>query len=169
MKTLKDIAVGDVLAFKAADGHYKGLICTSIYKDKSPYHFIFCALTYSNILVPTIEDVKGGSFFGVGTSKGDYFKYSEDEVERMWDVHPEIKPYVLGTYRFFILRKDFMQFYDNMLFVGNLDILDNLDLNGNGSLNASAWDYLKDSFNDSLPLVMADRRQRVFKVRAIIK
>ena len=44
---------------------------------------------------------------------------------KMWNLHPEINPYHLGSYGFLIWRKDFLNFRDNFELIGNIEIIDN--------------------------------------------
>ena len=55
---------GDVFTFLAADNRYKVIICTSIYKARSPHYCIFAALTYDNEEIPVIEDAINSGFWG---------------------------------------------------------------------------------------------------------
>ena len=82
------------------------------------------------------------NFLGIGNIANDYFKYPDKQLNKMWTIHPEIKPYFLGSYGVLIWRKDFIKFRDNFELIGNLKIVDNLDKNGNGSMNASDWTFL---------------------------
>ncbi|MCC9065637.1 hypothetical protein [Flavobacterium piscisymbiosum] len=167
---IKNIKQGDLFSFIADDGKYKALLCTGIYIDKSPNNFTFCALTYSSYEKPTIEITKESSFFGVGdATKNNIYKHSDEELEKMWIIHPEIKPYILGCYNFIIWRKDFMKFRDNFEFIGNLNVVNNIDKNGNGSVNASNWEGLKNLFNEKLYEIMSQRDQKIFKLKSIIK
>lgn len=169
MEKIKVVNQGDILTFIAADGNYKVFLCTSTYKERSPHFFIFTALTYDNKKQPTIEDIEESSFFGIGNRKNSYFSYSDKELEQIWAVHPEIIPYQLGSYGFFIQRKNFMKFRENFKFICNFKILDNLDKNGNGSINSDDWNYLKEFFNEKLNTVMLDRGQKTFKIKSIIQ
>ncbi|WP_125047745.1 hypothetical protein [Pontibacter arcticus] len=170
MKTkIKDINQGDVLTFKASDERFKVLLCTSTHKEISPKNFTFAALTIDEQEKPTIETIIDSDFFGIGNTKNDYFKYSDEELERMWSIHPELKPYFLGSYGLIIWRKDLMKFQDNFEIIGSLKIVDNLDKNGNGSMNASDWDYLTDFFNGKYISILMGRGQKLFKVKSIIK
>lgn len=168
MQKIKDINQGDLLTFRATDKKYKVLLCTSTYKDNSLKNFTFAALTYDSLDKPIITNILDSEFFGIGNTQDDYFKYSEKELNKMWSIHPEIKPYSLGSYGLVIWRKDFMKFRDNFEVIGNLKIVDNLDKNGNGGLNASDWDYIKDFFANKINLVLANRGQKTFKLNAII-
>jgi hypothetical protein len=170
MNHIKEINQGDVLTFLGVDKKYKVILCTSTYKIKSPHTYHFAALTVDKLDRPTVEDIRSSEFFGVGNSGDKYFKYSEKELEKMWTIHPEIKPYFLGSYMLIIWRKDFMQFRDNFEVIGNLDIVDNLDKNGSGGLNASSWNVLRDFFTDTYRDKLEERRQNnTFKVEAIIR
>lgn len=169
MKKIANINQGDLLTFKATDDKYKVFLCTSTYKEKSPQNFSFAALTYDNEDKPTVEDILHTDFWGIGNTKNDYFKYSDIELNQMWRIHPETKPYFLGSYGLIIWRKDLMKFRDNFEIIGNLKIVDNLDKNGNGGMNASDWDFLKDFFTNKINSVLPDRGQKTFKLKAIIK
>lgn len=168
MQRLNDINQGDIISFKTEDRNYKALLCTSTHKDKSPQYFTFAALTYSKPRRPTSEDILTSNFYGIGNTKNDYFKYSDQELNKMWAHHPETKPYFLGSYGVTIYRKDFMKFRDNLEYIGNITIVDNLDLNGNGSMNASEWIFLKDFFNNKFKTILTERGQLEYSVRSII-
>ncbi len=168
MQNIKDVNQGDVFAFKAADGRYKALLCTSTYKERSPHNFSFAALTYDSMEKPSIESILDSEFYGIGNNKSDHFRYSDNELERMWTIHPEVKPYFLGSYMLVIWRKDFMGFRDNMTFMGNINIVDHLDKNGNGGLNASSWNFLQDFFQ-KFKTVLCERGQIPYKVSAILQ
>ncbi|WP_418360286.1 hypothetical protein [Sphingobacterium detergens] len=169
MLKITNINQGDLLTFKAADNKFKVLLCTSTSKDKSPQFFIFAALTYDSFDKPTTSNINDIEFFGIGNRKCDYFKYSDDELKKMWSIHPETEPYFLGSYGFFIFRKDFMKFRDNFEVIGTLNIIDYLDKNGNGGMNISHWESIKDFFANRINSVMLDRGQKTFKIGAIIK
>ena len=169
MGKIKDINQGDVLTFIADDGKHKAIICTSVYKEKSPQNFTFAATTVDQEGLPSINDVTENGFYGIGNRIADYFKYSEEEINNMWNQHPEIEPYHLDSYGLVIWRKDFMKFRDNFNLIGNLKLVDNLDKNGNGSMNSSDWMFLKDFFNQKFKNVLLERGQKQFKVKAIIK
>lgn len=168
MKKISDINQGDLLTFKSTDEKYKVLLCTSTFKDKSPQNFTFAALTYDNEDKPKVEDILHSYFWGIGNTKNDYFKYSDKELNQMWKIHPETKPYFLGSYGLIIWRKDFMKFRDNFEFIGNLKIVDNLDKNGKGGMNASDWNFIKDFFTNKINSVLTERGQKTFKLTAII-
>jgi len=168
MKKNKEVNKGDLLTFKAADGKYKALLCTSVYKDKSPHNFSFAVLTYDSIEKPTFEKILEGEFFGIG-NRYSCFAYSDNEVERMWTLHPEINPYHLGSYGLIIWRKEFVKFRDNIEIIGNIEIIDHLDKNGNGGMNGSDWNFLQDFFNEKFKTILPDRGQKVFKIKAILR
>jgi len=168
MKKISDINQGDLLTFKAADERYKVMLCTSTNKDKSPHNFTFAALTYDDKEKPTVEKILHSDFWGIGNTKNDYFKYSDIELNQMWRLHPDIKPFYLGSYGLVIWRKDFLKFRDNFELISYLKIVDNLDKNGNGSMNASDWEFIKDFFANKINSIMPDRGQKTFKIKAII-
>lgn len=169
MKKITYINQGDLLTFKTADERYKVLLCTSASKEKSPQNFSFAALTYDNEDKPTVEDILLSDFWGIGNTKNDYFKYSDIELNKMWNIHPETKPYFLGSYRLIIWRKDFMKFRDNFEIIGNLKIVDNLDNNGNGGVNPSDWSFITDFFTFKINSILPERGQKTFKLKAIVK
>ncbi|MFB3387710.1 hypothetical protein [Flavobacterium sp. LAR06] len=170
MEKIKDIHQGDLLTFKDVSGKYKVLLCTSTYKERSPHTFTFCALNIDTIEKPTVAAIKESSFFGVEhTTKSNFYKHSDEELEKMWTIHPEIKPYLLGSYNFIIWKKDFMKFRDNFESMGNLKIVNNIDKSGNGGVNASSWEYLKNLFNEKLLEMMSEKDQKAFKLKSIIK
>ena len=169
MRKDKEINRGDVIAFKANDQRYKALICTSTFKDGSPQYFTFAALTINQEKLPSLVEIEESYFYGIGNRKDNTFEYSEKELVNMWSIHPEIKPYFLGSYGLIIWRKDFIKFMENLEFVGQLNIIGNLDKNGNGSVNASDWEYLKDFFDERYKRMLAERGQKLFKTSAIIK
>lgn len=169
MQKIRDINQGDLLTFKAADGRHKVFLCTSIYKERSPHNFTFAILTYDSLNKPTVESSCESEFYGIGNRKSDYFSYSDRELQRMWTVHSEVKPYDLGTYGLVIWRKDFMKFRDNFELVGNIAIVDHLDKNGNGGINASDWNFLLEFFNEKFKSFLPEKGQTTFKVKAILK
>jgi hypothetical protein len=169
MHKIRVVNQGDVLTFKVAGGRHKALLCTSTYKERSPQNFTFAALTYDSVDEPTVESICESEFYGIGNRKSDYFKYSDSELRRIWTIHPEIKPYDLGSYGLIIWRKDFMKFRDNFKLVGNIDIIDHLDKNGSGGINASDWSFLQSFFNEKFETFFPDKGQRVFKVKAILR
>jgi hypothetical protein len=166
---IKDINIGDLLTFKASDEKYKALVCTSIYKDKSPQNFILAAIAFDNDYKPTIAEIIDSDFYGVGNTKNDYFKYTNKELRKMWSFHPEIKPCFLGSYRLTVLRKDFIKFHERFELIGNLNIIDNLDMNGNGGMNSSAMDVLDNLFINLDSILIEKRNQKRFKIKAILK
>lgn len=167
---INEINQGDLLTFIAADGKYKVLLCTNTYKEKSPHNFTFCVLTYDHVEKPTIEIILESSFFGVGnTTKNNFYKHSDEELNKMWAFYPKIKPCLLGSYNFIIWKKDFMKFRDHFEFIENLKIVDNIDKNGNGGVNASSWDFLKSFFNENFNTIMSERGQEIFKLKSIIR
>jgi hypothetical protein len=168
MQKITDINQGDFLTFKATDNKYKVLLCTSSYKDKSPQNFTFAALTYDSFDKPTIANILETEFLGIGNTMNDYFKYSDNQLNKMWTIHPETKPYFLGSYGLTIWRKDFMKFRDNFEVIDNLKIVDNLDKNGNGSMNASDWFFLNKFFSDNYISVLSNRGQKPFKLKSIL-
>lgn len=169
MTTIKEIKMGDLLTFKASDNNYKVLLCTSVYKERSPHYYTFAALTYSGEEKPTLPDAIDSKFFGVGNTHNEIFKYSDAALVKIWSIHPEIKNYLLGSYGFTIWRKDFMKFQEHFEFIGNLQILEHIDKNGCGSVNASSWDFLKNFFNEELEAILRYRGQKMYKVKSIIK
>jgi hypothetical protein len=72
-------------------GERKALLCTSTYKEKSPQNFTFAALTYDAAEKPTAETILETEFFGIGNKRNDYFKYADDELDKMWTLHPEVR------------------------------------------------------------------------------
>ena len=169
MATIKEINKGDVLTFKGLDNQYKAILCSSCYKKKSLHNFTFAALTFDNKVKPSLKDIYEAGFYGIGNIKDDHFQYSSSERERIWTIHPEVKPYSLGSYGLLIWRKDFMKFRDNVELVGNVNIIDNLDKNGRGGLNASDWSFLTDFFTHKYKRVLEERGQKIFKVQSIIR
>jgi hypothetical protein len=168
MPKITDINKGDLLTFKATDNKYKVLLCTSVYKERSPQCFAFAALTYNSFDQPTITNIIESEFLGIGNSIANYFKYSDKEGTKMWAIHPDIKPHFLGSYGLIIWRKNFMKFRDNVEVIGNLKIVDNLDKNGNGGMNASDWTFLNQFFSDNYILTLRNRGQKPFKLKAIL-
>lgn len=168
MQRNTDIFPGDLLTFKAADGNYKVLLCTSAFKDKSPYYFTFAALSYSNSSKPDISNILTSEFLGIGNTQNDLFKYPEAQLEKMWAIHPEIKPCFLGSYGLIIWRKDFIKMIDQFEIIQNIKIVDNLDKNGNASMNASDWNYLNQFFASDFISVFKNRGQKLFKLNSIV-
>lgn len=169
MQKIKDINQGDLLTFKATDDKYKVLLCTNTNKNQSPQNFTFAALTYDSLNKPTVSDILDTNFWGIGNTENNYFKYSEIELNKMWTIHPETKPYFLGCYGLIIWRKDFMKFRDYFEIIGNIKIVDNLDKNGNGGMNASDFNFIKDFFINKINAVLPERGQKTFKLKAIMK
>jgi len=169
MKKISDINQGYILTFKANDGKYKALLCTSAYKEDSPHYFTLAALTYDDFEKPAVANILHCDFWGIGNRKDSHFKYSDIELNQMWTCHPEIKPYVLGSYGLVVLRKDFIKFRDDFEVIGNLKIVDNLDKNGNGGMNASDLNFIKDFLSDKINSILPDRGQKLFKLEAIVK
>jgi hypothetical protein len=168
MSQIKDINQGDLLTFRATDNKYKVLICTGTYKVRSPHHFSFAALDYDSVEKPTIDKILESKFFGKGNGTGNYFKYSETQLEKMWENHPEIKPYCLGSYGLIVRRKDFMSFRNNFELIDTLKIVSNLDKNGDGGMNASSWSFLSEFFNENYKTVLLARGQKIFRLKSII-
>lgn len=167
---IKEINQGDVLTFLGVDDRYKAILCTSAYKIKSPQIYHFAALTVDKLERPSIEDIRSSEFFGVGNSRDEHFAYSNKELQKIWTIHPEIKPSFLGSYALIVWRKDFMKIRANFEILGNLNIVSNLDKNGNGGLNASNWNVLRDFFTNSYRNKLEERGQnKTFKVEAIIR
>jgi hypothetical protein len=169
MNKILDVNKGDVLTFKASDNKFKLILCTSVYKERSPFCFTFAALTYSEYTIPKLEEITNCEFYGIGHRTNDYFKYSDKELDGMWIIHPEIVPYSLGSYALFIWRKDFLKFRNNFELICNLNIVDNLDKNGNSGLNSSALTVLDDLFINKLSVLENGRGQQKFKVKAILR
>jgi hypothetical protein len=159
---------GDAFAFKAIDGNYKAIICTSVYKESSPHTYRFAALTYSKPEVPSINDIIDSDFFGVANTKEGHFKYSNEALNKMWGIYTGMKPYYVGAYGFIIWRKDLQKFKSELIYIGNLKILDNIDKNGNGGVNASSWPFLQSFFNDQIKVTLNGRGQKTFKVTSIL-
>ncbi|HEY1195779.1 hypothetical protein [Flavobacterium sp.] len=170
MTKIKDVNQGDLLTFINGENKYKILLCTDVYKDRNPQNFTFCLLDYNKTEKPTLDDIKDLSFFGVGNmTKKNSYNYSEQELEKMWFLHPEIKPCLLGSCSLVIWRKDFMTFRDNLEFIGNLKILPSINKNGNCGINASGWDFLESFHGEKLQQFIDERGQKLFSLNAIIK
>lgn len=169
MTAIKEIHKGDILTFKSLDNKYKAILCTSCYREKSPYSFTFAALTVDSEEKPKLDNILETNFYGVGNIKDDHFKYSETERTKFWAMHPEIKPYSLGSYGLIIWRKDFIKFRDKVELIDNINIVDNLDKNGRGGMNASDWNFLTDFFTDKYTRILEERGQRTFKVKSIVR
>jgi hypothetical protein len=163
-----DITHGDLISFKASDGNYKVLLCTSTFKERIPQYFTFAALTYNSSIKPDLSNILSIEFLGIGDTRNDLFKYPEIQLEKMWHIHPEIKPSLLGSYGLIIWRKEFMKMSDHFEIIQNIKIVDNLDKNGNGSMNASDWNYLNQFFASDFISVLKNRGQKLFKLNSII-
>lgn len=169
MEIKKQMSTGDALAFKAIDGSYRVLLCTSIYQKTSPHYYYFAALNYDDIIKPTVERIMESEFFGVGNTMNEYFKYAESKLEKMWSFYPEIKPYCIGSYGLLILKKDLSKFRHEFEYISNVPIVDNLDKHGNGSMNSSSWGFLQVFFSSDYGKSFTERGQRCFKVKAMIR
>ncbi len=170
MNRISDIKKGDIITFKTTnDNKYKVLLCTSVFKDKSPQNFTFAALTYDSKEKPTTEKILESEFFGIGNTTNDHFKYSDQELQKMWTLHPEIKPYFLGSYGLVIWRKDFMTFRNNFELIDNFNIVEKKKKNGNGSMNSSDWNFIQDFFHEKYKTILIDRGQKTFKVKSIVR
>ncbi|MGC6431503.1 MAG: hypothetical protein ACON5F_10720 [Jejuia sp.] len=167
MQKIKDISIGDFLTFKASDGLYRVLFCLNVYKERSPHHFDFAATAIRQESKPSIQDIRSSDFFGKGNRKD--FRFDEEELIKMWEIHPEIKPYYLGTYGLLITRKAFMSFRERFELVCNLPILETLEQNGSGGLNASDMDLIDDLFVNRLDSFMESQGQTRFKTEAILR
>jgi hypothetical protein len=163
-----DIVQGDLISFKASDENYKVLLCTSTFKERSPQYFTFAALTYNSSIKPDLSNILSIEFLGIGDTRNDLFKYPEIQLEKMWHIHPEIKPSLLGSYGLIIWRNEFMKMSDHFEIICNIKIVDNLDKNGNGSMNASDWNYLNQFFASDFISVLKNRGQKLFKLNSII-
>jgi hypothetical protein len=170
MEKIKDVNQGDLLTFITSENKFRILLCTSVNKDRSPQNFTFCILDYKKVEKPVINNIKNLSFFGVGSMTAkNHYNYSDQELEKMWFFHPEIKPCLIGSFGFIIWRKDFMKFRENFEFIGNLEILSNIDKNGNSGINASSWNFLKNFLDERLNNLMNEKEQKLFQLKAITK
>ncbi|WP_299436860.1 hypothetical protein [uncultured Aquimarina sp.] len=167
MNKLKDINFGDFLSFKASDGFYRVLFCSSVQKSRSPYYFNFSATTIKAKEKPTINDIRNSKYYGKGNRNG--YKFENNELEKIWDLHPEIKPNYLGTYELLITRKNFMSFRDKFELISNLPILKNLNKNGNGGMNASELNILDNFFVNRIEKFMTEQNQEEYLTEAILK
>ncbi|TSJ40599.1 hypothetical protein FO440_12680 [Mucilaginibacter corticis] len=166
MSKRQSLVIGDILSFKGIDKKYKAIICTGIYKDHNPHYYEFAATTYSDENKPSLVDIINSKFYGVGNNKS--FDYSKLELDNMWKIHPEVKPYYIGSYGFLIWKKDLRTFYSELELVGNINIVHNLAQNGNGSVNASSLNFLRDFFAfDSLNILL-ERGQETYQVKSIL-
>jgi len=166
---IKNIKRGDILAFKAKDGKNRVIFCTSTYKIRSPHFYQFGATDMVIENKPSLKEVIECNFYGIGQKWNELLLFNKNELKKMWEFHPEIKPYGLGTYGFLIGRKEFMTFRDNFYSIGNIDIVEDLDKNGNSGINAGNWHVLNEIFINDIDEVMAYRGQKKFKFKAIIK
>lgn len=166
MSKRQSLVIGDVLSFKGADKKYKAIICTGIYSHHSPHYYEFAATTYSDENKPSLVDIINSKFYGVSNNKS--FAYSKLELDNMWTIHPEVKPYYIGSYGFLIWRKDLRTFYDELELIGNINIVHNLAQNGNGSVNASSLNFFRDFFAfDSLNILL-ERGQETYQIKSIL-
>lgn len=166
---IKNISKGDILIFKSTDEKYKSIFCTSTNKERSPHFFTFAGTDINQVEKPTIENIIDCNFYGIGNRKAENFGYNENEMNQMWNLHPEINPYHLGSFGFLIWRKDLLKFRDNLELIGNIEIIDNLDMNGNSSMNSSNWESLNNFFTKNLEKIMKQRGQNKYQVKAILK
>jgi len=166
---IKNIQRGDILAFKGKDGKYRVIFCTSTYKIRSPHLYHFGATDIVTKNKPSLKETIECNFYGIGLKWNESSLFNINELKRMWEFHPEIEPYGLGTYDFLIGRKEFMTFRDKFEFIGNIEIIGHLDKNGNSGVNAGSWDVLNEIFINDFDEVMAYRGQKKFKFKAIIK
>ena len=147
VEKIKDIKQGDFLTFKASDDEYRVIFCIDVCKRSSPIMFTFAASTYKSKDKPTYEALLNSSFYGRG-DREDFFKsYTDEDSRQIWNVHPEIKPYVLGAYHINVLRKEFMKVRDKFEFLINLNILENLYQYGNGGIYCGTMEYLRACLN----------------------
>ena len=167
MNKIKDINFGDFLSFKASDGFYRVLFCSSVQKTRSPYFFNFSATAIKSKTKPTIKDIRESYYYGKGNRKG--YEFGKNELEKMWELHPEIKPNYLGAYELLITKKDFMSFRDEFELITNLPILENLNRNGSGGMNASDVKVLDDLFVNRIESFMKTQSQDKYLTEAIIK
>jgi hypothetical protein len=168
MIKIQSLSPGDVLSFVADDNKYKAMLCTSIQNNRSPQHCIFAATTYSSDNKPSLEDILHSDFYGVGNTKNEYFAYTESELKNMWTIHPEVKPYFIGSYSFIIWKKNLRRFQSNLELVGNLGIISNVDLHGNAGVNASSWDFLRQFFTDHGLNMLSEKGQRTYSLKSIL-
>ena len=167
MNKIKDINIGDFLSFEASDGFYRVLFCSSVQKSRSPYFFNFSVTTINSESKPTIKDIRDSQYYGKGNRNG--HKFEKNELEKMWEFHPEIKPNYLGTYELLITRKDFMSFRDKFELITSLPILENLNQNGSGGMNASDLNVLDDLFVNRIESFMKNQNQEKYLTEAILK
>ena len=155
------------MLFKASDGFYRVLFCSSVQKSRSPYFFNFSVTTIKTVEKPTINDIRNSQYYGKG-NRNDH-RFEEIELEKIWGFHPEIKPYYLGTYELLISRKDFMSFGDNFELIANLPILENLILNGSGGMNAGDLHVLDNLLVSTIESFMKDQNQQKYSTEAILR
>ncbi len=167
MNKINDIEIGDFFSFKTSDGTYRVLFCTSFQKSRSPYFYNFTATTIKSNKKPTINDIRESYFYGKGNRST--LEFNNNELNKMWRLHPEIKPYYLGTYELLITRKDFMTFNDKFELIFNIPILEKLNMNGSGSMNASDLSFLDNFFVNRIETFMEDQNQKKYLIEAIIK
>lgn len=169
MNHIREINKGDVLTFRASDNKFKLMLCTSVYKERSPFNYTFAALTYTSETTPTFENIINSEFYGIGHCSKQYCTYTNAEINKIWTIHPEIKPFFLGSYGLIIWRKDFLKFRNNFKLICNLNIVDNLDKNGSGATNSSTLAVLDAFFVTKLSILENERGQQRFKIKAILK
>jgi hypothetical protein len=167
MNKIKDINIGDFLSFESSDGFYSVLFCSSVQKSRSPYFFNFSVTTIKSKSKPTIKDIRDSHYYGKGNRNG--YKFKENELEKIWELHPEIKPNYLGTYELLITRKDFMSFRDKFELISSLPVLENLNQNGSGGMNASDLDVLDELFVKRIESFMKNQNQEKYLTEAILK
>lgn len=167
MLAIKEIKTGDFVTFKASDGLYRIIFCIGVNKERSPHHFDFALTTLKSGIKPSLTDIRNSEFYGKGNRKD--FRFEDTELEKMWRIHPEIKPYYLGTYGMLITRKALVSFKDKFELICNLPILENLGQNGNGGMNGSDFDILDDLFVKRLESFMKKQGQGKFRIESILK
>jgi hypothetical protein len=169
LNRIKEVNKGDFLAFKASDNRYKVIFCTSTNKDRSHHSYKFAATSYDSDLKPSIKDIIPSYFYGIGIRKNsDYKPYTDEQLERMWQFHPNIKPYCLYSYSILIFRKEFFKMRDSFLYLGNLSVAYNLDTNGSAVFYPGTIDFLDKFFTKNLQNEMADKGQRKFLIQSIL-
>ena len=167
MVKINNISIGDFLTFKASDGLYRVIFCSNIFKERSPHFFDFGATSISKYEKPTISDVINAEFYGKGNRNS--FRFKEKELDKMWKIHPEIKPYYLGIFMLLITRKGLVSFRERLEFICNLPILENLEQNGTGGTNVSTIESLNGFFIEDTEDFMDKQSQCKYKIEAIIK
>ncbi|OOQ60260.1 hypothetical protein [Mucilaginibacter pedocola] len=168
MVKFKNLVQGDILSFVAADNKYKAILCTAVKKDRSPHSCDFAATTYSSENLPTLDNILQCDFYGRPNAQSSSFPYPQTAINVMWEVHPEIKPYILGSYGLTIWNVDLKPFEGNFELIGNLNIVSDLLMNGNGSVNASSWDFFSDFFAGNGLDKLLERGHKPFSIRAIV-